>query len=112
MEESSSSIRMPVVEKSRAALVPPDDAEPLSSWPGLGGCRKETPLALADASVKVGMAIQLGLVVTARRVAHALFVQAALRITDPDVPLPTGQLSSQRCAFKRLWSLSVVGRRA
>ena len=61
-------------------------------------------MALAAMSVQVGTVMQLSPVVAARRAAHARFVQEALGIADPSVPLPVGALSSLQCVFSRLWS--------
>lgn len=65
-------------------------------------------MALADLSMEVGTAMQLRLVAVALQAAQALFLQEALRITDPDVPI---QLSSLRCVFNAA-VLTAVGEQA
>ena len=101
----AASMLLPLTEESRAAMVPPVEVVLASvvarlGWRWGGG----PPVALAAMSVQVGTVMQLSPVVAARRAAHARFVQEALGIADPSVPLPVGALSSLQCVFSRLWS--------
>ena len=86
---------VPPVEEVSALLVA------RLGWRWAGGL----PVPLAGLSVKLGTVMQLDMVVAARQAAHVRFIQEALGVSDLDLPLPEGQLSSLRCVFPRLWSL-------